>query len=96
MLTVGASWTKNNTGTSTRAATWLGARSLSEDSIFGGCWKMFIPSARDEILRNEPRLKSGRSDDQPSPRLRPDKSARQENEDNPDRIGTDGRFPTAS
>jgi hypothetical protein len=36
---------------------------------------MFIPFERDEVLRNESRLQSGRSDDQPSPRLRPDKSA---------------------
>jgi S1-C subfamily serine protease len=33
---------------------------------------------------------------QPSLELRPDKSARQENEDNPDRIWTDGRFATVS
>ncbi len=57
---------------------------------------MFIPFKRDDILRNKAYLTVRRSDDQPSPRLRPDKSARQENKDNPDRIGTDGRFPTAS
>ncbi len=51
---------------------------------------LFKPQA--QILRNESRLKSGRSDDQPSPRLRPDKSAGQENEDN----AADGRFPAAS
>jgi hypothetical protein len=37
---------------------------------------MFIPFERDEVLRNEPRLKSGLSDDPPSPRLRRDKRMR--------------------
>jgi hypothetical protein len=53
---------------------------------------------RDEVLRNEAYLAVRRSDDlpslklPPSPRLRRDKSARHENEDD----AADERFPTAS
>jgi len=52
-----------------------------ENPILKGCRKMFIPFERDEVLRN------GRTFMY---------AAVTKNEDNPDKIGTDGRFPTAS